>query len=436
MYSPKEHIEEIRRVKYCAARRPYLSHRSLKATTTRLNSKDSRFIIELIQNAEDNQYDEAVNPTLEFVMTSDDITATGAQATLLVFNNENGFSPTNIDSICDIHLSTKKGNRNTSYIGDKGVGFKSVFRVTPMPYIFSNGYQIRFNKEPCTNCHCGYIVPEWVENNTILDDINKIYGQDSLPTTIIVLPLMKPNKVAYVKQVISNIHPEVLMFLTKIRHLSVRIVTNDPTLGDTVYTVSVSPKINFRTMESMNAESYTLHLSADKESSYSVWRQKFPIMSENVVVGRKADVEEQEWDVTLAFPNQDWPRYSDGLYAYFPTDMLTNFPFIIQADFITAPSRETILLDKEWNQGILECVPAAFMDAFKTLIVGLDGSTSSLARILGSLPFENSPFRRFPYLGEKIVAKLFSENIVPIETYTEQQQFCKPGEVSRLLPEF
>ena len=46
----------------------------------------------LIQNAEDNEYLVRVRPTLEFVLTSADITGIGAQAILLVFNNEVGFS--------------------------------------------------------------------------------------------------------------------------------------------------------------------------------------------------------------------------------------------------------------------------------------------------------------------------------------------------------
>ena len=50
------------------------------------------FLIRLIQNAEDNEYLVGVRPTLEFVLTSADITGIGAQATLLVFNNEVGFS--------------------------------------------------------------------------------------------------------------------------------------------------------------------------------------------------------------------------------------------------------------------------------------------------------------------------------------------------------
>lgn len=62
-----------------------------------------------------------MKPRLEFVITSDDITATGAPATLLIFNNEKGFSPKNIESICSVGRSTKKGNRSSGYIGEKGI---------------------------------------------------------------------------------------------------------------------------------------------------------------------------------------------------------------------------------------------------------------------------------------------------------------------------
>lgn len=63
---------------------------------------------------------EGVQPSLEFVITSRDITGTGAPATLLVFNNEKGFSPKNIESICSVGRSTKKGFRKRGYIGEKG----------------------------------------------------------------------------------------------------------------------------------------------------------------------------------------------------------------------------------------------------------------------------------------------------------------------------
>lgn len=57
---------------------------------------------------------------MEFLITSKDITGCGASSTLLIFNNERGFSATNIESICRVGKSTKKGNRHRGYIGEKG----------------------------------------------------------------------------------------------------------------------------------------------------------------------------------------------------------------------------------------------------------------------------------------------------------------------------
>jgi len=72
------------------------------------------------QNAEDNEYSTSDNPALEFVITSEDITGTDALATLLVFNNEVGFTKRNIESVCSVGRSTKKGRRQEGFIGEKG----------------------------------------------------------------------------------------------------------------------------------------------------------------------------------------------------------------------------------------------------------------------------------------------------------------------------
>ena len=61
-----------------------------------------------------------MDSSLEFVITFEDITNSGAPATLLIFNNEKGFSSKDIDSICNVGRSTKKGNRKRGYIGEKG----------------------------------------------------------------------------------------------------------------------------------------------------------------------------------------------------------------------------------------------------------------------------------------------------------------------------
>ena len=83
-----------------------------------------------IQNADDNTYLKDVEPTLAFVLQDDGIA---------VLNNETGFSADNIRALCDIGNSTKKGS-NMGYIGNKGIGFKSVFRVGVNRIIFQLNY--------------------------------------------------------------------------------------------------------------------------------------------------------------------------------------------------------------------------------------------------------------------------------------------------------
>nr|GMD17757.1 Sacsin like [Ipomoea batatas] len=275
--TPKDHVEEIRRRKFkIGVESKSLNedgdysvsediHQAVKLLSAELYSKDVHFLMELIQNAEDNEYEEGVDPSLEFVITSKDITDTGAKATLLIFNNEKGFSPKNINSICSVARSTKKANRKTGYIGEKGIGFKSVFLITARPYIFSNGYQIRFSEEPCSDCGIGYIVPEWVvDDNPVLARIRQIYGFSTrLPTTTLVLPL-KSDKVNPVKHQLSTVHPELLLFLSKIRKLSVREDNEDPMLN-TVSTISISSERDFVKKKNIDAESYLLTLAADEK---------------------------------------------------------------------------------------------------------------------------------------------------------------------------
>jgi len=72
-----------------------------------------------VQNADDNIYLENVEPTLTFILQ---------ESGIIVLNNERGFSAQNIRALCDVGNSTKKGSGG-GYIGQKGIGFKSVFRV-------------------------------------------------------------------------------------------------------------------------------------------------------------------------------------------------------------------------------------------------------------------------------------------------------------------
>ena len=80
---------------------------SLKNLSEDLNSNTIHFIFELIQNAEDNNYN-GVGPSLIFRLVENDPTHTkGSDGAIIVINNEAGFLEKNIKSICG-GASTKK----------------------------------------------------------------------------------------------------------------------------------------------------------------------------------------------------------------------------------------------------------------------------------------------------------------------------------------
>jgi len=129
--------------------------RGLQRLSQELYSKDTHFVLELVQNADDNTYptqDQSNVPTLKFVLSRECIT---------VLNNEVGFTEKNIRAICDVGKSTKDPHRS-GYIGQKGIGFKSVFRITNKPEIHSQGFHIRFDTQ---SGPIGYILPEWVDES-------------------------------------------------------------------------------------------------------------------------------------------------------------------------------------------------------------------------------------------------------------------------------
>ncbi|XP_076939694.1 protein NO VEIN-like [Bidens hawaiensis] len=199
--SAKQHVAEIRRTKFSIGgqqRSPLTDElqQVVNNLSAELYAKDVDFLIELIQNADDNKYPDGVDPSLEFVITSKDITNTGAPATLLVFNNEKGFL-----------LKTS-----------------ILFVVWDVPRRKVSVSMVILGKK----CKISYIVPEWVEEDQTSSAIKSIYSSaTALPTTVLVLPL-KPEKVKHVKDQLSSVHPEVILFLSKIKRFSIRERNENP----------------------------------------------------------------------------------------------------------------------------------------------------------------------------------------------------------------
>ena len=117
--------------------RHYLNDRSqtvysdLKGMCERVSdSYRDRVVIELLQNAHDAHHRHATDGQISMSLDSGD----GEFGTLTVANFGAGFSEPNFTAICSPTMTTKNVN---DAIGNKGVGFLSVFQVCAYPEIYS-----------------------------------------------------------------------------------------------------------------------------------------------------------------------------------------------------------------------------------------------------------------------------------------------------------
>jgi len=339
----REHINKIREDFQANQRVKDSLNNSIKALADDLYSKDTHFIFELIQNAEDNEYAERVEPSISFLLTKDDPTNTeGSDGALIIQNNEVGFTFENVDAVCAVGKSTKK--KAQGYIGEKGIGFKSVFRVTSVPHLFSKGYQFCL-PEKDAETGLGYIVPQWIEH--VPNDIDPCL-------TTIVLPLDKVD-FGYdkIQEMLCDIKLETILFLSKLKEVIIDAGTKLEILKDD----SKLPKVEIL----VNDESKN---KPDHVDEFLLYSRNFP-KPDDINHEKRKGIKERE--VSIAFLlNKD--KVEEGsIFAYLPVRSGTGLPFSINADFILTSSREDIHWDLPWNKWLMRCAAKLLADALPKL---------------------------------------------------------------------
>ena len=94
--------------------------RSLDRLSRDLYSKDTHFVLELVQNADDNSYPEELMAALESSSVTDECPAVQfiiSRSGVTVLNNESGFREKDVRALCDVGRSTK-GKHKYGYIGE------------------------------------------------------------------------------------------------------------------------------------------------------------------------------------------------------------------------------------------------------------------------------------------------------------------------------
>ncbi|XP_054822554.1 protein NO VEIN [Prosopis cineraria] len=390
--------------------------RAVHCLSQELYSQDSHFILELVQNADDNNYPENEEPTLIFILHDSGI---------VVLNNEQGFSAENMRALCDVGNSTKKGS-NAGYIGQKGIGFKSVFRVTDAPEIHSNGFHVKFD---ISEGQIGFVLPTVVHpcdigmfSRMASTDIDSC---DTNPwKTCILLPfrshLSEGTIMNSIISMFSDLHPSLLLFLHRLKCLKLRNLLNDTLtdmrkeiVGDGIVRVSYG----------------------EEKMTWFVVSQKLQVPPKLQANSLRLDV--QTTEISMAFTLQESDNsYSPCLdqqpvFAFLPLRTY-GLKFILQGDFVLPSSREEVDGDSPWNQWLLSEYPSLFIRAqreFCELPSFRSNPGKALSAFMSFVPLVGEVHGFFFSLPRLIINNLRMANCLLVDS--SKNQWAPPCKVLR-----
>jgi hypothetical protein len=218
--------------------------------------------------------------------------------------NEAGFTKENVKAICSIGQSTKKAiDRQKGFIGEKGIGFKSVFKVADVVHISSGPFQFKLDRRKTL----GMIAP-------ILESFP---STQIIPGQTQMLLLLKGNSdMADINDELWELKPQLLIFLRKLSIITICT----PIRHVQFQTYPRKFEVGF------NGETMSLKTSKFRDGKFCQISMRKYIIVRHTVQNlpedeRRPGVSESE--VVLAFPvlENTNPMIEDqNVYAYLPID--------------------------------------------------------------------------------------------------------------------
>ncbi|KAH9838232.1 uncharacterized protein C8Q71DRAFT_906078 [Rhodofomes roseus] len=296
-----------------------------------LYNSQSHFILEFVQNADDNHYDSNVVPTLNLRMRDRE---------MVIECNEKGFDEDNVKAICDIGASTKaKAKKVEGYIGEKGIGFKAVFVVAQQVHVASRHFMFRFERDGTL----GMINPIWDTSYPINHGWTTFHLQ--------LAPVVDRSDL---EEQIGGIQPSLLLFLRKLRSIDIDIAKGKKKRSSLVSVRRIDESDDIIRLER-------------HENSRCVLKRRYIVVKKmvNTYVHEEKRKGIEQSEIILAFPINDdgQPETTEQyVHAFLPVATY-GLNFVVQGDFLTSSSREDIIADSQWNRVLLEGVTATFLVA-------------------------------------------------------------------------
>ena len=301
-----------------------------------------RFIYELIQNVDDCDYSDPSNCELDIKFDS-------ASGKIILKYNELGFAPSNVFAITGIAEAAKNISSDKVEIGEKGIGFKSVFGVADKVSIKSGWFSFEIEKENFT-----IPVPKYEDFSERVEGTELTLFLDKLR----VESIYKQFAEQYCKNTaILNKNP--LIFLNKLtklrfyfdsfRNLEFTTTRNNIPQNNEIFVeenvvLSATLKDHANCTDilytpNIRCKRYTFPVVYDKETFESRY-------------GTREDYIPKTYSFQVIVPDLEYltgkDKISEGLfYSFLPTEIKTSVPIICHAPFKLDSSREHV--DSENN---------------------------------------------------------------------------------------
>lgn len=305
-----------------------------------LYTETERFIFELLQNADDQPNEtKRVNTTLKIV---------GDQ--LLFMHDGKPFDEDDVNSISSIGDSSKK--LDSEKIGYKGIGFKSVFSDSETVFVNSGPFSFCFDKT--ADCYQDkedmdkvpwQIKPIWAEKYRYPKDIQ----EDNLffDSPVGIALTIPDNKIEDYKKLIPALldEPRFILFLRNVTS----IAYSENNGGEVIIKKTIdNNQCNIYVNEELSSGWRTSDFVLDVDSE-----TKDLIENDKLVPQKLKEVSKTK--ITFAAMIKEGviapvPKDQSLLFTYLPTKVNSfEFPFLINADFLTTASREDIHYKNHWN---------------------------------------------------------------------------------------
>lgn len=380
----------------------------LDTLSKQLSAKESTFIYELLQNANDYPFrQEKVD--VEFHITD---------KYLLFMHTGDYFNIRNISGICGINEKEKAENKKT--IGYKGIGFKTVFLNNHYVYLRTGGYSFRFDgkADKIKRINSPWpILPIWTENNELESDVIRVFDPSSKkfkvqfalrPTNPNILHFGKNSYSTLLKNIFQDAN--IILFVPNINSVKVFIKG-----------VNVTTCIK---------DSETWHVSDYEESISPELRD---LINKKIESG-KSRIPEKYIDFTdtkVSFAcrkeGSNLKAIENGLiYCYLPTSTTWGFPFLMNTDMIPKGDRDDIetevKLDDElnFNSELSSIAGQKFFTWIKDLMRSRQYDLRSVFSLIPN--FESCKKEHSKYYDDFILKfrtgfenRLLSEALIPVQ---------------------